>query len=194
MSTIITKKCKKCGEEKPYSQYYMYASHGNQDNLKYHSKCVDCYKRDVTRNYVHHYKEVKRVKYKTDAEYKLKKTLYMFAYRRKHRVKYLVCEARKRAKKLGIEFNIEESELVVPETCPYLGVKIIYEGDNPTRRKGWVNPFCASLDRIDPTKGYIKGNVQIISVLANRMKNNATKEQLIDFSRNVLKMHGERLD
>lgn len=39
-----------------------------------------------------------------------------------------------------------------------------------------------SLDRIDPTRGYVRGNIQIISNLANRMKNNAKDEQLLRFS------------
>ena len=48
-----------------------------------------------------------------------------------------------------------------------------------------------SLDRIDSTKGYIKGNVMMMSILANRMKNNATPEQLVKFSKFMLAEYGD---
>lgn len=48
----------------------------------------------------------------------------------------------------------------------------------------------ASLDKIIPEKGYVKGNVQIISNLANRMKSSATQEQILTFSKNAALIHG----
>ena len=63
-----------------------------------------------------------------------------------------------------------------PKVCPVLGIKLDW-GMNG------CNNNSPSLDRIDPTKGYIPGNVMTMSQLANKMKSNATPEQLNQFSR-----------
>ena len=51
----------------------------------------------------------------------------------------------------------------------------------------------ASLDRKDPTKGYIKGNIEVISHLANIMKNNANPMLLVSFAQEVLKRYASDL-
>jgi hypothetical protein len=90
-----------------------------------------------------------------------------------------------RAKRHGIEFTITEADIVIPKHCPYLGIEL-------TRVHG--NPFLKSLpsiDRIDNQKGYIPGNIQVISKLANAMKNTASKEELIAFAHGILHLYGE---
>lgn len=71
----------------------------------------------------------------------------------------------------GWDFNLEPQDIVIPETCPVLGIKLALntkpQDDSP------------SIDRIDNSKGYIKGNVHVISFKANRIKNNATPEELM---------------
>lgn len=93
---------------------------------------------------------------------------------------HILNRVRTRCKRNNLEFNLELSDIQIPEICPYLGLSI-------TKIQGQgrldTNP---SLDRIDPTKGYIKGNIEVISELANRMKNSATKEQLLTFSKSVI--------
>ena len=59
--------------------------------------------------------------------------------------------------------------------CPILGLKL-------ERHFNMKQDNSYSIDRIDSNKGYIKGNIQIISELANRMKNNATPEMLLNFA------------
>jgi hypothetical protein len=71
----------------------------------------------------------------------------------------------------GLAHNIELADIQIPERCPLLGIELdLYA-------KPMANGL-PSLDRIDPDKGYVRGNVQIISWRANRLKNNATIEEM----------------
>jgi hypothetical protein len=94
--------------------------------------------------------------------------------------RYLLNNARSRASHAGLEFSITIEDITIPDVCPYLQVPIkliLGEGKQD---------FNISLDRIDSTKGYIKGNVQVISKKANTMKSNATKEELDTFARSII--------
>ena len=44
-------------------------------------------------------------------------------------------------------------------------------------RKWPKQPDSKSLDRIDPTKGYVPGNIRVISSRANILLNNMTAEE-----------------
>lgn len=97
--------------------------------------------------------------------------------------KYLVQGAKQRAKKYDIPFDITYRDIVIPEYCPYLGIKLVPFSD-------WSSP---SLDKIVPELGYVKGNIQVISTKANTMKNNATQDELIRFAKAVLKLDSGRM-
>jgi len=75
------------------------------------------------------------------------------------------CKSRSMLK--GIEFNIELDDILIPDVCPVL--KLPFDTSND---------YCPSIDRIDSTKGYVKGNIQVISNKANRMKSNASNAEL----------------
>lgn len=85
--------------------------------------------------------------------------------------RYLLRSAKSRSKTKSIEFNISLDDIVMPEVCPILKVVMI---------KG--TRTAPSLDRIDNSKGYVKGNVLVISTLANTMKNNASVDELKRFA------------
>lgn len=77
---------------------------------------------------------------------------------------------RQNAKQGGIEFSITFDDIIWNTVCPILGIKLNYFADV-------ISPASVSFDRIDPTKGYIKGNVNIISFRANNLKSNGSKEE-----------------
>ena len=87
------------------------------------------------------------------------------------------------ARRRGLEYNLKPEDIVISETCPYLKIKLSYN------KKDSKKPFYYSIDRIDSSKGYIKGNVRIISLLANTMKNEASSDQLLTFAKSILEIH-----
>ena len=112
----------------------------------------------------------------------LQKENNVYDYIPKDIEKSIYDRAKENSKRGGHEFNLEKSDIVTPIHCPYLGIELSYN-----KKDGKLDNYC-SIDRIDSTKGYVKGNVQVISHLANTMKSSATTEELITFSKNVLKM------
>lgn len=84
---------------------------------------------------------------------------------------YLLTSARQRAKRKGLEFDLDIEDIFIPTKCPLLGIKLVMSG-NPSH---YNSP---SLDRIDPMKGYIKGNVWVISKRANSIKTNASLDEI----------------
>ena len=92
----------------------------------------------------------------------------------------LLSDAKYRAKLKGLEFNIDISDIVIPEYCPVLKIKLY-----PSKVACKAN--SPSIDRIDPTIGYVKGNIQVISHKANSMKHSANVEELLLFAEWVRK-------
>lgn len=109
--------------------------------------------------------ECKYVQYEGE-EGKKRKATTAKKYREsdKGRIQRLLDNAKRRAKRKNIEFKIGTSDIFIPNVCPILGVKIECGDD------GGLNLSSPSLDRIDNGKGYIKGNVAVISLKANKYK------------------------
>lgn len=86
--------------------------------------------------------------------------------------KRLLSRAKGRAKKRNIPFNLTIEDIIIPDLCPVLDVKLDKSSDHTER------DTSPSLDRIVPSLGYVKGNVRVISHRANMLKNNATVEEM----------------
>lgn len=89
------------------------------------------------------------------------------------------CDLRGRARQRNIPFTIKLEEIDRPKFCPVLGIELHYEINHNTEDSKWMkSPNRASFDKLIPVLGYVPGNVFIISLEANRLKSNATLEQL----------------
>lgn len=69
-----------------------------------------------------------------------------------------------------LDFDIEWYNIRIPEVCPCLGIRL--------DRNQWETK--PSIDRIDNKKGYVKGNIWVISTTANTIKCNANGQQIMD--------------
>lgn len=95
--------------------------------------------------------------------------------------KKMLARAKSRSMTKNFEFDISIDDIYIPDLCPILGLELKeYKG-----RSGG-SPGSPALDRIDNSKGYVKGNIMVISHLANQMKASASAEQLIKFAEWVL--------
>ena len=97
------------------------------------------------------------------------------AYREKNYIKTIFWCRRSIAKSERVEFTIKFEDLVVPLVCPVLGITLDLSG--APRAGGVAADNSPSIDRINPERGYVAGNVAIISWLANRLKSNGSADQ-----------------
>lgn len=86
-------------------------------------------------------------------------------------VLFLWQNAKQRAKKFSLPFNISPDDIAIPSRCPVLGHEFEYG-------KGKHYPWAPSLDRIIPALGYVVGNIKVISFRANKLKGDASIEEL----------------
>jgi hypothetical protein len=140
--------CIRCRERKPSCEYNKDSSRST--GLQYW--CRRCQK-------AHHKKN--RIKYANHDKTKHRKDP-------RHR---MLSGARKRAEQKGLDFNITLADICIPTPCPLLHIPIAvgergFHAGSPT------------IDRKDPSKGYVPSNVWVVSWRANLLKNNATVEEL----------------
>lgn len=99
--------------------------------------------------------------------------------------KYHSNKARSRSKARGEVTNVTSEYLKElwekqDGICPYTNMKMDLSKTS-TDKDIKKNPVKASLDRIDPKIGYFQGNVEFVCYCVNVMKNDFTKQEIIDF-------------
>lgn len=155
---IMMKKCPHCGQLLPVANFSKSKTSANG----YRSWCKDC---------INSSRNTEENKARCKQYYETKGREFMRSYKENNIQLYLWQSARARAKQKGLEFSINVEDIIVPEICPILGLKMCYN-------RGDKEDNSYSLDRIDSTKGYIKDNIWVISLKANRIKNDSTPHEL----------------
>jgi hypothetical protein len=150
-------------------------------------------KREYDKEY-HLRPEVKEQKKKYDKEYHSRPEV---KERKRERQKKWTASAtgrlssvKYRSKKKNLEFNLTKKylESIYPEnnTCPLLNIPLDWDSDPK-------HPTTPSIDRIDSSKGYIKGNVQWVSWRANTLKGDGTPDELLMIAQNYKKIYDQTL-
>ena len=154
--------CTGCGEEKLVRAFYIRKAYVGRDGSKYRTRprrrCVAC-QRAYQDNWAKNHPD------------------RLALYTERHRANgslFLWSRAKSRSKARGVHFDLRPEDVVVPDMCPALGIPLSLKPAKSKEERDHV----ASLDRIDPSLGYVSGNVAVISNRANRIKNDATLEEL----------------
>jgi hypothetical protein len=95
---------------------------------------------------------------------------------------------RRNALTKGLEFSVPFSELEFPAVCPVLGIQLDYRKKHSGGPRTNSSP---SFDRLDPTKGYVSGNVIIVSWRANRIRNDGTADEHLRIAKFYRKLEGK---
>jgi hypothetical protein len=159
---VHKKQCLKCRKRFPATKDYFHKHPGRKDGLS--ERCKKCRSRK------------QRNTQRADPEKYRDKTL---SWRKRHPEQNFLILIRNRAKEQGTPFNLTLEDIVIPSHCPYLGIPLVRPEE---RGPGWWDnkanrDVAPSLDRIEPSKGYTKGNVEVISYRANRIKSDGTAEE-----------------
>lgn len=109
-------------------------------------------------------------KRKDDPAYVEKRKAEYKRYHARRPLMRLLANARARAKAQNVPCTITAADLAIPQFCPVLGIPLM-------RGEGAKTDHSPSIDRLRPERGYVPGNVYVISERANRLKNNGTAQE-----------------
>ncbi len=210
----ITKICTRCKEKRPKTKDYFYNRKNSLDGLN--TICIPCLATSKKRGLQHwlHNKLlcVKCLEYKVIEDFDNRQKYYHRAgkegrckeckeeQRQRRRLQNRgdqglerllterFCGIKDRAKKHKLEINLTKQDLkdlwvIQNGLCAISSLPMttkVFMGRIPTN---------ISVDRIKPTYGYIKGNVQLVCMAVNQMKSDLTQEELLNFCYKIIETH-----
>ncbi len=172
--------------------------HNIKNNKKYRAYCIDCEKitkreydksnPDKRREYSKKYRNSEKGRAKVQEYIKCGKKaktqkLSYEKWKKKfnenknscmQRAKtYIIGNIRSRATVNKLPFNLTHEDIHIPDKCPVLDLNLTFYVDGFSERNNTI-----SVDRLIPELGYVKGNIRMISMKANRLKSNASFEEI----------------
>lgn len=169
----MSRKCTSCHHVKSYDSFSKNKS--SRDGL--HTQCKLCHKayrakrRKINTEYHRKYRLVNQLELNEKRK----------AKRKQLPEKFLWQAAKKRAKQKNLEFTIEISDIKIPKFCPYLNIPLQVSDETPSDNS-------PSIDRIDPSKGYVPDNICICSFRANTIKRDASLQEIAQLYKTLKRM------
>tara|TARA_R100000315_G_C5233914_1_gene145005 strand:- start:1823 stop:2689 length:867 start_codon:yes stop_codon:yes gene_type:complete len=167
-STEKLQLCRRCGKEKGADCFYVDKRRNKNGKPYRKSECIECMKERSRLQWVGGRKDTYSYEYTPS---KLNKEINPGALTKKDYQKRMFLAARGRAKSKGLPFTLNEEDVVIPDKCPVFGIDIDVGAAK-------YAPNIPSIDRVVPELGYTKENIRIVCYRANRLKNNASFEEL----------------
>jgi hypothetical protein len=171
------KTCSKCGVEKPLDSFRL-----RKDTGKHRSDCRHCENR-LKRGKGPIVPQV-QVCPASDTPMPIEPRNHKTA--KEEAMKRMLSAAKQRAKEKNLMFDIHYEDIQIPNLCPVLRIPLIPSLDGNSDNS-------PSLDRKIPYLGYTKGNVQVISMRANRIKSDATSSELMAICHYVRRIEEENI-
>ncbi len=142
-----------------------------KDKIRFRSECKSCTNKRTKEWAANNRERRREIVRKSDQKYKNRRVESTVRHQENHPDRYLCQTAKSRAGKCGIPFDLVPTDITIPDRCPVFGTEFKRNTEH-----------AMSLDRIDNSQGYVKGNVQVLSRRANAMKRDATNEELKQFA------------
>lgn len=99
------------------------------------------------------------------------------------RARRLVGAAKRRSEKKRLQFSLTVEDilpLLEAGVCQVTGIEFVFEAGKGT------NPYSPTIDRIDSSRGYVRGNVQVVIHMYNACKNEWSEEAVLEFARRLV--------